>query len=108
VNYAPYEVVTLTDDGRAAAERVDRRHRRLVGFLAGVLGIEQGLAEAEACRLEHGLSRATADGLAGLVEFLEERPAVMAEWRKALGRRGRETGAGSDRPGTANTAGGNR
>ena len=40
VNYAPYDLVTLTDQGREAATDVVERHRSLRSFLVEVLGLD--------------------------------------------------------------------
>ncbi len=55
VNYSPYELVTLTDDGRELAEQVAARHRALAEFFTDVLGIDPAAAERNACRIEHAV-----------------------------------------------------
>ena len=56
VNYRPYEAVTLTSAGVAVAKGVARKHQVLLGFLRDILGVNERIAEADACRLEHSLS----------------------------------------------------
>jgi DtxR family Mn-dependent transcriptional regulator len=56
VNYAPYDVVTLTEDGRQVAEELGRRYTALRDFFINVLGIDPDTAEKDACSLEHHLS----------------------------------------------------
>jgi DtxR family Mn-dependent transcriptional regulator len=68
VNYAPYDLVTLTAAGRESAGRIDRRHRVLQGFLTDQLGVKPGDAEATACRMEHALSE---DVLERLIRFIQ-------------------------------------
>jgi len=80
VNYAPYEVITLTSEGAEAARRVARRHEILSRFLGGALGVSERTAERDACRIEHGLSRETVGRLVALMEFLGERPGVVRDW----------------------------
>jgi len=58
IHYAPYEYVTLTAEGRAAARRVARRHAVLRDFFVEELGAEPGEAEACACRVEHAVTPA--------------------------------------------------
>lgn len=53
VNYAPYDLITLTDKGKELAEIVVKRHEALEGFLTGVLGVDPKDAESIACRMEH-------------------------------------------------------
>lgn len=70
VNYEPYHLVTLTDEGRSLADRVSRRHRVLRTFLADVLGLDAATAEANACRMEHEIDRAVLDRLDRFVEYM--------------------------------------
>jgi len=91
VNYKPYELITLTPEGDDAARRVSRRHDVLLHFLHGALGVGKETAERDACRIEHGLSRETADRLVAFMEFLEERPRFTSDWASRQR---------ADRPGT--------
>ncbi len=70
VNYEPYHIVTLTDEGRNLADRVSRRHRILRTFLVDVLGIDPAEAEANACRMEHEIDRAVLDRLDRFVDYM--------------------------------------
>ncbi|MCD7805937.1 MAG: metal-dependent transcriptional regulator [Lachnospiraceae bacterium] len=47
--------ITLTDAGREIAERVIERHELFHQFLAS-LGVDDAVAEADACKIEHTLS----------------------------------------------------
>jgi DtxR family Mn-dependent transcriptional regulator len=66
-----YGKILLTEKGAARAATVYRTHSVLFRFLHDVLGVARETADAEACRLEHGLS---ADTLARLIDFLDEHP----------------------------------
>lgn len=55
VNYAPYDVVTLTDEGDALARQVVKRHSALRDFFVDVLGINEKDAQEAACGMEHAL-----------------------------------------------------
>ena len=72
VNYEPYHLVSLTDEGQAAAERIRRRHRGLSRFLQDVLDVEETIAEASACRIEHGVSDGLVRRLSCFGEFMSE------------------------------------
>ena len=50
--------ITLTDTGRAIAERIYERHRLLTQWLTQ-LGVSPQVAAEDACRLEHNLSDET-------------------------------------------------
>lgn len=67
VSHERYGGVELTSRGRRVARETDRRHQLLRRFLTDVLGVDARTAERDACRLEHGLSRAT---VKRLVEFV--------------------------------------
>ncbi|MBD3367789.1 MAG: metal-dependent transcriptional regulator [Candidatus Eisenbacteria bacterium] len=63
-----YGKVVLTESGRRRAATVYKRHTVLFRFLHDILGVAPEQADAEACRLEHGLSEET---LEKLVLFLD-------------------------------------
>ena len=47
--------ITLTDSGRAVAEKIYERHRLLTRFLV-TLGVEEATAAEDACKIEHVIS----------------------------------------------------
>lgn len=71
VNYDPYQVVTLTDRGRQAAEGVRGRHQVLRRFLTEVLALDEPAAEANACRIEHAVDDRALGRLSEFVEFVQ-------------------------------------
>lgn len=58
-----YGPVWLTEEGRARAAEVRRRHQALFYFLTAVLGVPGPVAERDACRMEHAISPQTLDRL---------------------------------------------
>lgn len=50
--------ITLTDSGRAVAERIYERHTFLTELFVG-LGVDREIAAEDACKIEHYLSDAT-------------------------------------------------
>jgi len=54
-----YGGVTLTPKGKLAAEDVKKRHALMSRFLIEVLGVSPKTANADACRLEHVVSKET-------------------------------------------------
>ena len=70
VNYDPYQVITLTESGRAAGEEIERRHRVLQSFLQDVLGLDETTARANACRMEHAVEPVVLERLSVLMERL--------------------------------------
>ncbi len=71
INYAPYDVITLTAKGRQHAEDVVRRHEALMDFFTKVLCVDEQEASDAACKMEHAVSRTILDRLIRFVEFLE-------------------------------------
>jgi len=69
-NYKPYDYVTLTKGGRAAAAEVVRKHNILKSFFADVLGIEANVAQQAACKAEHTLGPKVIARLLRFIEFV--------------------------------------
>lgn len=80
INYAPYEVITLTAYGRKVAEDVIRRHEALKEFFIKVLAVDENLAEEGACRVEHAAPREIIERLIHFVSFMEACPRGGQEW----------------------------
>jgi DtxR family Mn-dependent transcriptional regulator len=74
VNYAPYDIVTLTPSGERAARDVVRRHESLREFFIKVLAADSELAEDAACKMEHQIPTELVDRCIRFVEFIEMCP----------------------------------
>lgn len=74
INYAPYEVVTLTSEGREIAEDVIHRHNSLKQFFTDVLAIDETLAEEGACKIEHTAPPEIISRMVNFIKFLEVCP----------------------------------
>jgi len=96
VNYEPYELVTLTDQGQVLAERVRRRHKALSGFFTDVLNVDEAVAEANACRIEHAVGDGVMRRLRCFVEFMSDSSvtakALPRAFREYCTQRGRSGG----------------
>jgi len=82
INYAPYDLITLTSKGKEIARTVVRKHTALLDFFVNVLRIEPEEAEAVACKMEHGLSDAILARIKLFMEFLDACPPECSEWLK--------------------------
>ena len=71
-NYKPYDYVTLTEAGRAAAAEVVRKHNILKSFFVNVLGIEMDIAQQAACKAEHALGTEVIARLLRFIEFVTQ------------------------------------
>lgn len=84
VEYEPYQQVTLTRRGKGQARRITRRHEVLRGFLVEVLDVDDPVAEANACRLEHAVDDAVLQRLQCFAEFTTGRSAPADDWPGAF------------------------
>ncbi len=66
----PYGSVTLTEKGRAEADRIHCLHHMITDFFMDALGLDAHTAEADACRIEHVISPET---VAAISEYLKRR-----------------------------------
>jgi DtxR family Mn-dependent transcriptional regulator len=85
VNYAPYDIVTLTRDGDSVAEEVVRRHEALRDFFIKVLSIQPGTADNAACKMEHAVPREIVDRLIQFAEYVEVCPRGGARFIEGFG-----------------------
>ena len=85
INYAPYDLITLTDDGRETAEHIIEKYRALKDFFVKVLGVDQETAESEACQMEHRISEMVFDRLLQFVRYYETCPFEKVRWNEKLG-----------------------
>ena len=80
VNYEKYGGITLTEKGRVLAHKVDGRHKTL-SMLLTVLGVPEDIADDDACRIEHNVSKKTMSVLKNLLEFMQHCK-LHPEWMK--------------------------
>ena len=86
VNYAPYDIITLTAKGKKRAAEIVRRHAALKEFFIKILLIDKDEAEEASCRVEHAVSKNIIDRLIRFVEFMEICPRGGKEWLKGFRR----------------------
>ncbi|MGE5293806.1 MAG: metal-dependent transcriptional regulator [Solirubrobacterales bacterium] len=90
-NYERYGCVTLTQQGRAVAREVARKHDILKSFFVDVLGVEKEMAQRAACQAEHALGPEIIGRLLSFIEYVAARSRegcdLAAEFRLFHGRR---------------------
>ncbi len=73
ISYEAYKPVVLTEMGKKAAEDISHKHIILRDFLR-IIGIDDRIAEEDACGIEHHLHKETINRLTKFVEFVEKAP----------------------------------
>ncbi|MEG1641713.1 MAG: metal-dependent transcriptional regulator [Synergistaceae bacterium] len=63
IDVAPSGEISLTRGGFEKATAIYERHRVLSGFFTKVLGVDDDVASADACRIEHVISQESFDKL---------------------------------------------
>jgi len=59
VHQEPYGSINLTEAGRSHAREIYRRHKTLKKFFQTIVGLDEVVAEEEACKIEHYLNKDT-------------------------------------------------
>jgi DtxR family Mn-dependent transcriptional regulator len=85
INYAPYEIITLTQRGKEMARDVIRRHEALRDFFVKVLSVKEREAEEAACKMEHAIPKTILQRLTEYIEFIEVCPRGGTGWIKGFG-----------------------
>jgi len=68
INYKKYLGVTLTSKGKKIALNIKNKHETLRDFLI-LLGVNEKIADEDACKIEHNVNKETMDKLRKFVEF---------------------------------------
>lgn len=80
INYEKYSGVTLTDKGKKIAVKTKDKHKALKDFLL-YLGLDENIAEQDACEMEHILHAETMDMIVKFVETIK-RCEITPIWLK--------------------------
>jgi len=87
INYAPYDVITLSDEGTRLARDIVRRHEVLREFFVRVLGVDAAQAEDGACKMEHAIPRPIVDRFTQFLNFVETCPRGGSRWLEGFEQR---------------------
>ena len=80
LRYEKYRSLTLTDAGRAVAERIRNRHVVLASFFT-LFDLDDDTQARDIEGIEHHLSSDTLNTLADLTAFFEEHPKILAQFK---------------------------
>ncbi len=72
VEHEHYGLLNLTDKGFELAKSIAKKHIIIKTFLVDILGIEESVAEIEACQIEHSMSFATVEKLETHIDNLNK------------------------------------
>ncbi|MBQ4128669.1 MAG: metal-dependent transcriptional regulator [Ruminococcus sp.] len=61
--------ISLTNDGKAIAEKIYERHTKLTGYLE-LIGVDKEIASKDACKIEHVISDESFEAIKRQVEIL--------------------------------------
>jgi DtxR family Mn-dependent transcriptional regulator len=85
INYAPYDLITLTEAGLRAAQDIVGRHEALATFLVSVLGVDPVEAEQAACKMEHTVPKAIVTRLIQYADYISRCPRGGITWDSGFG-----------------------
>ena len=80
LRYEKYRSLTLTDAGRAVAERIRNRHVVLASFFT-LFDLDDDTQARDIEGIEHHLSSDTLNTLENLTAFFEEHPKILAQFK---------------------------
>ena len=80
LRYEKYRSLTLTDAGRAVAERIRNRHVVLASFFT-LFDLDDDTQARDIEGIEHHLSSDTLKTLADLTAFFEEHPKILEQFK---------------------------
>ena len=81
-----YGDIELTPDGARIAVEVYRRHKALFSFLTDILKVDAAVAEQDACRMEHALSRESLSRLEKFIDFVMSCHPGQPDWEEIFNR----------------------
>jgi len=80
LRYEKYRAITLTDEGRAVAERIRDRHNVLAGFFT-LFDLDDETQARDIEGIEHHLSPETLRTLADLTTFFKDNPDALKQFQ---------------------------
>lgn len=84
INYAPYELITLTPKGEREAKKIAKRHNVLCDFFTKILLFEDSLAENIACKVEHVIPNNGIETIKHLNNFLTNDSSEIKNWKTSF------------------------
>lgn len=85
INYAPYDLITLTDEGLVRAREIVARHDALANFMVTVLGVDPVEADQAACKMEHSVPKSIVNRLIQYADYIAHCPRGGVTWDSGFG-----------------------
>lgn len=85
INYAPYDLITLTAAGRELAQDIVARHEALSRFFITVLGVPAKEADEAACKMEHSIPKVIVERLIKYADYIQHCPRGGITWDSGFG-----------------------
>lgn len=85
INYAPYDLITLTEEGLVQAEEIVARHVALANFMVTVLGVDAAEADQAACKMEHSVPKTIVDRFIKYADYIAHCPRGGITWDSGFG-----------------------
>jgi DtxR family Mn-dependent transcriptional regulator len=86
VIHEKYGDIELTPEGARIAAEVYRRHKALFSFLTDILRVNPAVADQDACRMEHALSRESINRLEKFIDFVLDCHPGQPDWEEIFNR----------------------
>lgn len=81
VEYSPYSLIRLTDEGRRIGRDIYHRHLIFQEFFESILQMDRDMADRIACNLEHAVPPEIIRRLGQFVLFMKTRPEMWKNWQ---------------------------
>jgi DtxR family Mn-dependent transcriptional regulator len=81
INYAPYELISLTSKGSSTAKKIVKRHKILNSFFRDILLVNPQDAEEIACKVEHVIPQNLICTFSNLINYIETNEKSLDSWK---------------------------
>jgi DtxR family Mn-dependent transcriptional regulator len=80
INYEPYELIMLTDEGREKASSIVRSHQIVRHFMQEVLALDEEKAERIAHTMEHAVDRDVLERFVCFLAYISRKEEKTGAW----------------------------
>ncbi len=84
LNYQPYGIITLTEQGEKVANEIENRHAIICNFLENVLLVDESIVDENALKIEYGVSSEVLEKFIRFLTFMQECSCKEPKWIKSF------------------------